>query len=117
MSGGEPGVEDPLAGQTTVAVQRYLDALAGDAPADPIIRSLLGRSVERLERLCRKHLRGSYPRLTRAPLAIETGDVLAAIVERLLHATRDVRPQNVRQFFGLASRHIRWELNSLARRL
>jgi RNA polymerase sigma-70 factor (ECF subfamily) len=50
-------------------------------------------------------------------MGVETDDVLSAIVERLLHATRDVKPSNVRQFFGLANRHIRWELNSLARRL
>jgi len=117
MQGGEAGAGIPSMGQTTVAVQRYLDALAGGAPADPVVSALLGRSVERLERLCRKQLRGSYPRLTRAPIAVETGDILASIVERLLHATRDVRPGTVRQFFGLANRHIRWELNSLARRL
>jgi RNA polymerase sigma-70 factor (ECF subfamily) len=98
-------------------VQRCLDDLAGGAPADPVVRELLGRSVQRLERLCRRELRRGYPRLTLAPLAVETNDVLAAIVERLLHATRDVQPRNVRQFFGLANRHIRWELNSLARRL
>src|SRR4030095_15652207 len=82
-----------------------------------VLRAVLGRSVERLERLCRKQLRRGYPRLTLAPLAVETDDVLAAVVERLLKATRDVRPGNVRQFFGLANRHIRWELNSLARKL
>ncbi len=36
----------------TAAVQRYIDALAGDAPADPIIRALLDRAVGRLEMLC-----------------------------------------------------------------
>jgi RNA polymerase sigma-70 factor (ECF subfamily) len=117
MQAHEPGVGAASAGETTVAVQRHLDALAGDAPADPIVRSLLGRSVERLERLCRKQLRGRYPRLTRAPVGVETGDVLAAIVERLLRATGEVRPQNVRQFFGLANQHIRWELNDLVRGL
>src|SRR5262245_9789505 len=117
MQGDDRGTPPTPTGQTTVAVQRYLDALAGDAPADPILRALLGRSVERLERLCRKQLRRGYPRLTLAPMGIETGDVLAAIVERLLSATREVRPSNVRQFFGLANRHIRWELNSLARKL
>jgi hypothetical protein len=38
--------------QTTLAVQRYLDALAGDAPAEPIVRALLDRSVSRLQVLC-----------------------------------------------------------------
>jgi RNA polymerase sigma-70 factor (ECF subfamily) len=43
--------------------------------------------------------------------------MLSAVVERLLKAMRDVRPQTVRQFFALASQHMCWELNDLARRL
>jgi RNA polymerase sigma-70 factor (ECF subfamily) len=39
-------------GQTTNVVQQYLEALDGDAPADPIIRALLDRAVRRLEMLC-----------------------------------------------------------------
>jgi len=39
------------------------------------------------------------------------------VVERLLKALRDVRPGTVRQFFALASQHMRWELNEMARRL
>lgn len=39
------------------------------------------------------------------------------MVERLLKAMREVRPEGVRQFFALANRHMRWELNDLARRL
>src|SRR5262245_47774604 len=38
--------------QTTVVVQRYLDELAGDAPAEPIVRGLLDRAVRRLHLLC-----------------------------------------------------------------
>ena len=30
---------------------------------------------------------------------------------------REVHPETVRQFFALATKHIRWELNDLARRL
>ena len=37
---------------TTAVVQRYLDALAGDRDAEPIIRQLLERSVRRLLLLC-----------------------------------------------------------------
>jgi RNA polymerase sigma-70 factor (ECF subfamily) len=33
-------------------VQRYLDALAGDAPADPLIQALQDCAVGRLEMLC-----------------------------------------------------------------
>ena len=43
--------------------------------------------------------------------------MLGAVVERLLKALREVRPGTVRQFFALASRHMRWELNDMARRL
>ena len=39
------------------------------------------------------------------------------MVERLLKALREARPRTVRQFFALASQHMRWELNDLARRL
>jgi len=105
---------------TTAAVQNYLDDLAGvrgDSPAEPIIRSLLARAVERLHLLCASLLHRSYPRLVRAPLNLQAEEVLSAVVERLLKAMRATRPQTVRQFFGLANQHIRWELNDLARRL
>jgi RNA polymerase sigma-70 factor (ECF subfamily) len=102
---------------TTAAVQRYLDALAGDAPAEPIVRALLERAVGRLEMLCAGMLYTSYPRLTRPPLALQADEVLGAVVERLLKAMRAVRPRTVREFFALANQHMRWELNDLARRL
>jgi RNA polymerase sigma-70 factor (ECF subfamily) len=102
---------------TTAAVQRYLDALAGDTPADPIIRALLDRAVGRLQMLCANMLHGGYPRLTRPPLNLQTDEVLGAVVERLLKAMRECRPRTVREFFALASQHMRWELNDLARRL
>src|SRR5262249_41735646 len=44
-------------------------------------------------------------------------ELLGAVAERLLKALREARPQSVRQFFGLANQHMRWELNDLARRL
>jgi RNA polymerase sigma-70 factor (ECF subfamily) len=103
--------------QTTAAVQRYLDALAGDAPAEPIIRALVDRAVGRLEMLCASMLYTSYPRLTRPPLNVERDEVLGAVVERLLKALRTVHPRTVREFFALANQHMRWELNDLARRL
>src|SRR3954468_25088262 len=102
---------------TTAAVQRYLDALAGEAPAEPIIRALLDRSVRRLHHLCAALLHRSYPRLARPPLNLETDELLGAVVERLLKALREVRPATVREFFALAGQHMRWELNALARRL
>jgi RNA polymerase sigma-70 factor (ECF subfamily) len=102
---------------TTAAVQRYLDALAGEAPAEPIIRALLDRSVRRLHHLCAALLYRSFPRLTRPPLNLQADELLGAVVERLLKALREARPATVRQFFALAGQHMRWELTDLARRL
>jgi RNA polymerase sigma factor (sigma-70 family) len=102
---------------TTVVVQRYLDALQGDACAEPIIREVVDRAVGRLRMLCGTMLHRSYPRLTQPPQNVETDDLLDGVVARLLAALRTVRPRSVREFFGLASQHMRWQLNDLARRL
>jgi RNA polymerase sigma-70 factor (ECF subfamily) len=103
--------------QTTIIVQRYLDELAGDSPAEPVIRALLGRAVGRLHQLCATLLHRSYPRLTRPPMNLQVDEMLSAVVERLLKALREARPANTRQFFALACQHMRWELNDMARRL
>ena len=106
--------------RTTAVVQRFLNELAGvtgDWPAEPIVRALLASAVDRLHLLCTTMLFRSYPRLTRPPLNLQADEMLSAVVERLLKAMREVRPQTVRQFFALANQHMRWELNDLARRL
>jgi RNA polymerase sigma factor (sigma-70 family) len=103
--------------QTTTAVQRYLDELAGDTPAEPVVKALLDRAVRRLHHLCAALLHRSYPRLTHPPLNLHAEEMLGAVVERLLKALRQARPGTVRQFFALACQHMRWELNDLARRL
>src|SRR5262245_40921021 len=102
---------------TTLVVQRYLDELAGNAPAGPLIHLLLERSARRLHQLCVTVLHRGYPRLTRPPLNLHADEMLGAVVEWLLKALREARPANVRQFFALASQHLRWELNDMARRL
>ena len=102
---------------TTAAVQRYLDALAGDQPAEPIVRALLDRAVHRLQLLCKNLLYRKYRRLTMPPLNLQPDEMLSAVVERLLKAMRSVHPQTVREFFALVNQHMRWELNDLARRL
>ena len=107
-------------GETTAAVQRYLNLLAevqSDTTADPIVRQLLARAVDRLHLLCATLLHKSYPRLTLPPTNLQSDEMLGAVVERLLKALRAVRPGNVRQFFALANQHMRWELNDVARRL
>jgi RNA polymerase sigma factor (sigma-70 family) len=103
--------------QTTAAVQRFLDALAGDQPAEPIVRALLDRSVRRLQLLCSNLLYRKYRRLTIPPVNLQPDEILDAVVERLIKAMRSVRPQTVRQFFALVNQHMRWELNDVARRL
>jgi RNA polymerase sigma-70 factor (ECF subfamily) len=103
--------------QTTAVVQRYLDQLAGDSPAEPVVRALLDTAVRRLHLLCATLLYRSYPRLTQPPLNLQAEELLSAVAERLLKAMRQIRPQTVRQFFALANQHMRWELNDLARRL
>jgi RNA polymerase sigma factor (sigma-70 family) len=102
---------------TTAAVQRYLDALAGDRPAEPIVRALLDRSVRRLQLLCTNLLYRKYRRLTLPPVNLQPEEMLDAVVERLLKAMRSVHPPTVRQFFALVNQHMRWELNDVARRL
>src|SRR5438552_1772949 len=105
---------------TTASIQRFLDDLAGvkgDSPAEPIVKDLLARSVNRLHLLCATLLFRSYPRLTRPPLNLQADEMLSSVVERLLKALKGVRPPTVRQFFALANQHMRWELNDLARRL
>jgi RNA polymerase sigma factor (sigma-70 family) len=102
---------------TSAVVQRCLDELAGDAPAEPVVRALLDRTVRRLHQLCSSLLYRGYPRLARPPLNVQADEMLSAVVERLLKALREARPATVRQFFALAGQHTRWELNDLARRL
>ena len=58
---------------TTAAVQRYLDELAGDSPAEPVVRALLDRAVRRLHQLCAALLYRNYPRLTRPPAELASG--------------------------------------------
>jgi RNA polymerase sigma factor (sigma-70 family) len=105
---------------TTVAVREYLRELqqvSSDSSAELIVRSLLSKACSRLSRVCSMHLSRHYPRLTQPPHNLEADELLSAAVERLIKALREVRPQDIRQFFALANRHIRWELNDLARRL
>ena len=104
-------------GNTTIEVQNYLRELGGDAPSEPIVRALLERSAARLQMLCTTMLVRRYPRLLRPPMSLQSEEMLSAIVERLIKAMRSVHPETPRQFFALANRHMRWELNDLARRL
>jgi RNA polymerase sigma-70 factor (ECF subfamily) len=103
--------------RTTAVIQRYLDELQGDTAAEPVIRDLLARAVDRLRLLCASLLRRSYPRLMQPPLNLETDELVGGVVAGLITALQKVRPQTVRQFFALANQHMRWQLNDLARLL
>ena len=103
--------------KTTAIVQRCLDELTGEAPAEPVVRLLLDRAFLRLQRFCATLLHHDYPRLTHPPLNLQTDELLGAVVERLIKALREARPRTAREFFALAGQHMRWELNDLARRL
>jgi RNA polymerase sigma-70 factor (ECF subfamily) len=107
---------------TTVIIQRYLDALPGDAAlpekqTESIIRELLERAAGRLRLLCGTFLYKSYPRLTRPPTNLVPDELLGDVVAGLLTALRKTRPATVRQFFALANQHMRWRLNDVAQRL
>src|SRR5262249_1431932 len=105
--------KEPLAS----LIQRSLDALPADPAADPIVRELLDRAVRRLHALSAAMLYRKYPRLTHPPLNLDADELLGGVVAGLLTALRTIRPTTVRQFFALATQHMRWQLNDLARLL
>ena len=68
----------------------------GDAPAEPIVRALLDRSVRRLQVLCANLLYRGYPRLMQPPVNLQPDELLSAVVERLLKALRRPSPDRAR---------------------
>lgn len=72
---------------------------------------IIERACDRLRLLTRRMLRG-YPGVRRWS---ETDDVLQGAMIRLHRSLVEVRPESVRQFFGLAATQIRRELLDLAR--
>ena len=78
--------------QTTAVVQRYLDELAGDSPAEPIVRALLDQAVRRLHLLCATPRHRSGPRQTHPPWNLQADEWLGAVAERLLKALRTRSP-------------------------
>jgi RNA polymerase sigma-70 factor (ECF subfamily) len=105
---------------TTVVVERYLHELAavsGEGSDERIIRELLSSSVRRLHLLGATLLNRSYPRLLEPPMNLKTEEMLSGVVERMMKALRKVQPKTAREFFALANKHMRWELNEFARTL
>ena len=78
--------------ETTAVVRRYLDELAADSPAQPIVRALMDRAVRRLHLLCATPRHRSYPRLMHPPWNLQADEWLGAVAERLLKALRTRSP-------------------------
>jgi RNA polymerase sigma-70 factor (ECF subfamily) len=95
---------------TTTVLQGLVVRLnAGD---QEVRSELIGRACERLRRLARKMLK-SFGGVQRYE---EADDVLQNAVVRLLQALKSTTPSSAAEFFGLATRQMRWELLALAQR-
>jgi RNA polymerase sigma-70 factor (ECF subfamily) len=93
----------------TAKLQTWIERLhAGDIGARD---RLIDHTYGRLQRLTRRTLKG-YPRLKQFD---DTGDVLHNAVPQLLRALDEVKPVNLRDFFGLAATQIRRTLIDLTR--
>lgn len=98
-------------GTYTKQLQKLLDQLqAGD---DSAKEALIEHACERLRRLTRK-MKRKYPVISRHS---GTDDVFQDAVMRLYRSLKDVQPDNVRAFIGLASTQIRRQLIDLTRKL
>jgi len=102
---------------TELGVQRCLNLLriSSEAIAEGLVREIISISADRIRVLCKSRLNRSYPRLAKGPLNLRPEELLGLVVERLMKAMQSVRLVHFRQFFALAVRHIRWELNEQAR--
>jgi RNA polymerase sigma-70 factor (ECF subfamily) len=102
------------------ALQRCLNRLtqtADDADARQMVSEVISVAAGRILSLCDVTLTRHYPRLAKGPFNVHADELLGAVTERLIKAMRSVRPTYVREFFALVMKHIRWELNAVARRL
>ena len=97
-----------LMSQTTAQLQHLLDALrAGDESAR---ESLLECSLDRVHELARR----MFHREQDLRQLAQTDDVAQKALIRLHTALNSVKPSDVRAFYGLAARQIRWVLRDLA---
>ena len=94
---------------TETALRQMLDKLS--VGEDAALNDFLQRVSDRLRALTRHMLR-QFPGVRRWE---DTDDVLQNSMVRLLRALRDVRPDSLRHFYGLASLQVRRELIDLAR--
>jgi RNA polymerase sigma factor (sigma-70 family) len=100
-----------------LAVQRCLNQLtiSNETNAEGIVREIISVSADRLRLLCQSMLNRNYPRLASGPLNLRPEELLSLVVERLIKAMKFVDLVHFRQFFALAVKHLRWELNEQAR--
>lgn len=93
----------------TIQLQAWAACIAA---GDRIAGEDLFRAVcNRLERLARKMLK-QFPAVQNH---VQTDDVLQNSLIRLLRALREIQPNSVRDFFGLAAQQMRRELLDMAR--
>jgi RNA polymerase sigma-70 factor (ECF subfamily) len=101
----------------TAVVARYTIAVAGGAPADPIVRAPLDRAFGRMRLLRANFLHRCSRRQVRPAWILQMDEVLAADAKRLLKAVRLASARTVREFFGLPRAHSPRKLDDLAQRL
>jgi RNA polymerase sigma-70 factor (ECF subfamily) len=102
---------------TELAVQRSLNRLriSNGSNTQGIVREIISVSADRLRVLCKSMLSRNYPRLAKGPFNLRPEELLSSVVERLMKAMQSMHLVHFRQFFALAVKHIRWELNEQAR--
>ncbi len=96
-------------GSTAQLHKLLLEAASGN---DSSKSQLIERASSRLSQLTSLMLRNEFPRLKRWE---ETGDVYQDAMMRLYRSLDDVKPQSLRQFFGLAATQVRRTLIDLVR--
>ena len=98
-----------MGASTNSQLQYCLDPVVFDRPGT--LEKLLEISEASLRRLARHRLR-DFPNLTRW---VQTDDVLQNAMLRLNRSLKELRPQTVRAYFGLAALQIRRELLDLTK--
>ena len=91
-------------GQTSILVQQWLNRLDEDTLAGEQARNeLIEHGKRRMEALCRKMF---FPSL-HSTAVVDLGDVYQESAIRLWQALQTVKPNTVKEFFGLAAKKIR----------
>ena len=98
-------------GTQTRQLQQLLDQLQGGD--DAAREALIEHACDRLRNLTRR-LKNDFPAVGRWE---QTDDVFQQAILRLYRSLRDIQPENVRAFLGLAATQIRRELIDIVRKL